>query len=695
MKTTVKLFAILVIVFAGATVSHADITTGWTNTVGGVQQFLDSANWVDGDVNGIFPAGWATGTENGSALTLRLTNDWTGTIRFLGGINQPVTFAGFNASNTKGEARTISLDGDLVLAPEVSQWTSSKLTFDANIGFNLGGMTRNILGNGILGTKLYVNGSFSNGNLVLDGSGAAMALGGTSAVDGNVVLRPNTTLASDHTSSVTNVKRAKDVELHRATLSVTARNTSDKTQIDALTVTGADAPGVSFLQIVHNNKLAVLEAESLVVTNGGALAVMAADLGASSDATKGSRVLVYNVPPLRGFGTAGTPSAPVLPDVIIGGNATLSTIYNTYGANQPVLATYDETLGVRKLADAETSETVSASEAVNLVVPSATTLTLESDATVNSLQLRSGAYNTASPKITGDVTLSVQSGMILVTAPKDNAKIDVAIDFGATNGHIITAGGHNYATDITKPVYGSRGLVLSKAHVTSWDMTVQPSTGARGFSIETATDADTYTGDTWIQSIVEIKSDSPFLPHGMRSGNTIVNGHLSFGTISINGLYGVGAVRGTTLTVGEDGSNSSFAGTAVLTSALNVSGGDFILDGAVTQGAVDVAAGAALGGSGGITNDVIFADGAKLAVTVADGVASCLTVAGAVTGGPVTVNANVTGSKWRDAQCILRSGEEITATFVKGAGIGSLELRNGGTELWATPKRSGFCIVVQ
>ena len=66
-----------------------------------------------------------------------------------------------------------------------------------------------------------------------------------------------------------------------------------------------------------------------------------------------------------------------------------------------------------------------------------------------------------------------------------------------------------------------------------------------------------------------------------------------------------------------------------------------------------------------------------------------------MSGGPVTVNANVTGSKWRDAQCILRSGEEITATFVKGAGIGSLELRNGGTELWSTPKVSGFAIIIQ
>jgi hypothetical protein len=198
-----------------------------------------------------------------------------------------------------------------------------------------------------------------------------------------------------------------------------------------------------------------------------------------------------------------------------------------------------------------------------------------------------------------------------------------------------------------------------------------------------------------VQCIVEAGS-SDFLPHGSRSGDTIVNGCLSFDTIALNGLYGTGAVRGTTLTVGEDGSDSVFAGTATLTSALNITNGTFVLDGTVTQGAVNVAAGAALGGSGGITNDVTFADGAKLAVTVADGVASCLTVAGTVSGGSVTVDAKVKSGKWKTAQRVLTSGTSMDEmTFVKGAGVGSLELRNNGTELWATPKTSAFCIVIR
>ena len=197
-----------------------------------------------------------------------------------------------------------------------------------------------------------------------------------------------------------------------------------------------------------------------------------------------------------------------------------------------------------------------------------------------------------------------------------------------------------------------------------------------------------------MQCVVEVGSND-FLPHGTRAGNTIVNGCLSFGTIAINGLYGTGAVRGTTLMVGEDGSDSDFDGSAYVTT-LNIAGGKFNLDGSVKNGAVNVAAGAAIGGNGSIATTLTFVDGAKFDVDVADDVASCLNVTGEVTGGPVTVNANVRSGKWRTAQCILTGGTSMgEMTFVKGAGIAALELRNNDTELWATPKASAFCIVIR
>jgi len=480
-KTATKTFAFAALIAGGLTPSRADITTGWTNTVGGAQQFLDSANWVDGDVNGIFPAEWTSSSSN--THSIRLTNDWAGTIRFLGSIVKEVTFAGYNAANTKAEARTITLTDDLVIQPAVSQYSDSRLTFDANIGFNLGGVTRTFFGNSAIGGKLRFNGPISNGNLVIDGDGAIISLLSTSAVDGNVTVRPNTTFAFDYPGSATFVQRAKNVELHRATLSVNARNASDTALIDTLTVTGADVPGMSVLQVANNNKLAVLEAESLVVTNGGALAIMAGALGAATDAASGSRILFAIAPGLSGSGVAGSVSAPLLPAVVVGPNSTVANIVGQYGNNQLTLATYDETVGLRKLSDDETANTVSADAAVNLVVPSATTLTLDANATVNSLQMRAAAYNSASEKITGDFKLTVQSGMVLATAPKDGAKIDVALDFGTNTGRLIASGSVNYAVDITKPIYGTAGLVLTKGMVPSYDTTIVPSTNARGFNV--------------------------------------------------------------------------------------------------------------------------------------------------------------------------------------------------------------------
>lgn len=58
MKTTVKLFAILAIVLTGATVSLADITTGWQSPLSTANYtWSDTANWVDGEINGIFSDG--------------------------------------------------------------------------------------------------------------------------------------------------------------------------------------------------------------------------------------------------------------------------------------------------------------------------------------------------------------------------------------------------------------------------------------------------------------------------------------------------------------------------------------------------------------------------------------------------------------------------------------------------------------
>ena len=678
---------ILVGLFAGALDIHAG--TGWNTNDGGSLQFLDPANWNEGDLNGIFPAGWAPT----AALSLRLTNDWTGTLTFLGSIAKDTTFYGRKNDDSGAQNRTITLDGDMLIQPSAA---AGKLIVDATVGFDLGGETRKFLCYAPSSAdKFRVAGPIANGNLILGGNGAGMTLVGDTAVGGDVTVLPNTTLVVNWATPGSTVRHANDVELHRATFAVSAYKGDDTAVIDALRVSGKDAAGVSVLTLAHNNHIGTLAAAALEIKDGGTLAVMANDLGAAAGATAATRLLFATAPSLVGdAGAAGTPGVAVLPGVVLGTAANAlptGTINNSENYNGLFLATYDETLGVRRLSDDEIAYDVSGTEAVNLVVTNGAPLAITGDAEVNSLQLIVKHYRHAVPEISGEGTLTVKSGMVLMTVPKSGANLNVGVDFGTVQGRFIAVGPYGEQAKILKSVHGTGGLVFSKGMITSFDTTVQPSSGARGFAVSSAAD---YTGDTYVQCVVEVGSND-FLPHGTRSGNTIVNGCLSFGTIAINGLYGTGAVRGTSLTVGEDGSDSCFAGTGYLTSALNIAGGKFDLEGTIAQGVVNVAAGAAIGGNGSIATTLTFVDGAKFDVDVADDVASCLNVTGAVTGGPVTINANVTSGKWRTAQCILKSDAAIEASFVKGAGIAALELRSNDTELWATPKTSAFCIIIR
>lgn len=671
MKTT---HAILAAIAALALPTAALAGSGWNTNDGGAQQFLDPANWDEGDINGTFPAGWAPTAKP----SLRLTNDWTGTLTILGSVAQDTTFYGRKSDDSGALNRTITLDGDILVQPSAS---SGKLIFDATVGFDLGGETRTFLCYAPSSAdKFRVSGPLANGNLILGGNGAGMTLVGNAAVGGNATVMPNTTLVVNWApANGSNVQRMEKLELIRSTFSVNAYRNPDTSTLGQLVVSGKNAPGVSVLSLTHaSNCLGTLQADSLAVRDGGALVVLSTDLGAASDAAAGNRLLFEEAPTLVGG---------IVP-FVFDDTATTQSGYKgkdnllAYGALR--FTTYDTEKGLHALNAEDMATAISDDEDVNLYVRAAT-ISIDSESSVNAICLDATAWSD-SAAISGEAPLHVKSGQILASSSDGGMTIGAPVDFGSVQGCVTAMGWPHRAVDITKPFSGTAGLILTKAMPTSYDMTQAQTSSAAGFAISGADidDQGAYTGDTYIQCIVNVNS-TPFLPHGTRPGNTIVNGCLSFGTIAINGLFGTGAVRGTTLTVGEDGSDSDFAGTGYLTSALSIAGGKFDLEGTIAQGAVNVAAGAAIGGSGGITNNVTLADGAKLAVKVVDGVAECLTVGGTVSGGPVTVDANISGGRWTAPQCVLRSGSAITATFTKGANVGSLELRNNDTELWAGP----------
>lgn len=720
MKTTSKTIALLISTCVGAFASLADITTGWLQTAAGTGYlFSDSGNWYEGEPNGVFSENW---TPAGSQ-TIKLTSDWSGTLKFLGNNAYEVTFVGRNDADTKTEKRTIYLTDDLVAKPLTG--TKGKIIFDGtnrNIDFDLGGVNRSfLLYDPAIPDRFRFAGQIKNGDLTLDGDGGGLMLLGTAAaVQGNVTVRPNMTLEFNFPNTSVEIERAKDITLYRSTLAFKGHNYEAIANVGRITVAAEGAPCVSFLTSEHNTAhSSTLNAKSLVLEDGAALAVVANNLGASG--ATGKDCIKLDVVP----SFAGDVTYKLLPGIVAVTN-TKASFSGAYGYG-PFLTTYDEEYGIRPLDDAtETSTEISSERPVNLVIGKAETLNVPGEATVNSIQMRTTAYNDGSQTLSGTEKLTVKSGMIAINCPK-SCNVDIPLDFDEARGYFIAFTAHNYPVNIKKPIYGSNGIVFTKVQSPSQMMQVEDpiySNRTQGYVITAAGGDDAYTGDTYIQCVVNLKDSSGFLPHGTREGNVFVRGTLYTGTTSVamNGLFGDGYVQGTTsganastITIGEDGSDGDykgtieaptvcktgagvqrFAGTLGLGTALDVNGGMVVLDGAVTQGAVNVAANAAIGGAGGITNNLAFAEGAKLAVKVVDGVASCLNVAGAATGGPVTVNATVEGGKWRTEQCVLTSGTSMgEMTFVKGDGVGSLELRNNGAELWASPKVSGLTIVLR
>ena len=285
-----KTIAVLILgsLFAVALELHAG--TGWNTNDGGSLQFLDPANWDEGDVNGIFPADWAPA----AALSLRLTNDWTGTLTFLGSIARDTTFYGRKDNDSGAQNRTITLDGDILVQPSAS---AGRIVFDATVGFDLGDETRTFLCYApSTADKFRVSGPLTNGDLILGGNGAGITLVGDAALGGDVTVGTNSSLVVNWATAGSSVRRANDVELHRATFAVSAYKGDDTAVIDALRVSGKDAAGVSVLTLAHNSHIGKLAADSFDVTDGGTLAVMANDLGAAADATAATRLLPPRLP---------------------------------------------------------------------------------------------------------------------------------------------------------------------------------------------------------------------------------------------------------------------------------------------------------------------------------------------------------------------------------------------------------------
>ena len=718
MKKTAETIALLMSICFGAFASFAEITTGWLSPLdGGTYTWSDTANWVNGEINGMFSDGLVGSGKTYPNIVFSADATLSGGLSLLySNSEQNLTFRG------DGTDRTLTLGGPLVM--------------------NLGNATKGAVkfGSKTAGEGLFLHftcapefqidyGPWPEVFQPISGEGEALVTGSrdnahiltlhgdAATFPGSVSVSPNKGLyfySTDWGSK--GATRASSVRLDRADI-VVQGNTGkavEESISGALTIAGG-----GMAQFVHyynaSFKNHTLRVGSLVMEPGAMLDIHSPSLVlGTTDFESGHNFVATGGVTAYGNGAAGTVFAPVVPFARASDNN--STADNLFG----YLVSYDATRGFRILDRATEQEAYEAgyvgpvtNQGANVYLSLAANEVVEftGDNVVNSLQF-SSTGKPATVRATND-TLTVSSGCIDMTGT-DGITLNANLVFGNVPAYI------TYRGDKTGTLKGS---VSGSAGVTFQSMAQVSEKGA-GITVEST---GFYTGPTYVNSRLFMGTGN-FLPHGERLGDVFVNGilQLTSGAITMNGFNGRGILRNSatgspTVTVGDNNSNGDFtgeinrekgtfnftkigtgtqrlAGHCTHDGTTTISGGTLIVDGDFTASSVTVAAGAALGGSGGITNNVTFADGAKLAVAVADDVATCLTVAGAVSGGPVTVIADVTGRKWRTAQCVLRSGASMAdVSFVKGEGegLGLLELRNNGTELWATPKVSGFSIIVR
>lgn len=695
MKTTRAILSALA-AFAIPAAVNADITTGWL--VGGTgpitKQFFDPENWVGGTVNGIFQ----DGVEVEKAYNIVFTNDWTGSFQIYGGPMYSDSSLVFLSAAATGP-HTISVNEDM---DWLSKGTKGSVVFGKNnstkenLNFDLGGAKRTVTMRSGNAPAYIVFGTISNGSLSITGGGGTISLRNTGRIAGNVDVGSKSVLEVMYATA--DAERLGDVRLSDSTLSVKSANVDNVETIGTLTVDGASGNGgVGVVAINSNGNATSVQANALVLENGGVLRVDSTNLGA--DEASASRMF---------FTTAPATAGSAVPGVIVGS----SSSYNLQS-----LAVYDATLGLRPIADSEYSASPVAGAAVHLRVPAQGTVTIDEDATVDSVTLAGGEDHTVDTTLEGTGTLTVTSGQVYLQWNRAKSpNVAVPLAFGAKTGWFYCGPGK--ISNLKGTVAGTAGIVVSapdKIGSTTPLGTLLCSSDVAG---------STYTGNTYIQCGLNVGATG-FLPHGNRTGDVYLNGKLTghwekigTPTFVINGLYGKGDVVGSYssthyFALGDNDADGDFAGNISIQTtrkigtgtqrfsgtlsgdgnkganpALDIVAGTVIFDGEMTSanGNVNVAAGAAIGGKGSVAGGVAFADGAKLAVEVVDGAAPSLSVAGTVTGGSVTVDAAVSGGKWTQPQCVLASGSSMAGvTFVKGANVGTLELRENGTELWAGP----------
>ena len=700
-----------IILTLGAILAPAGLFAGWLPTGGGDFYYTNTVNWTDGVIDNVYDAAFsAKATQN---LLFDAPFDFTNGLSF--------THPGEITTVLRGQGGnvTVRLLGDIEINKSANG-SKGSLTFGSNtdgqhLDIDLGGAKRTIHNANL---DVYLRNTLFNGDLrILNGNWAYLS-GAGGIPSGTLEVTPASTAVLD--SGVRNdagATRAASVRLTRSTLLARGNPGADSTETIAgpIIVDGSEG-GCSFISLNGGNgHTELLMATALEREPWAPVSISGATLGAADGSGAVARFKLDTAPVLvGGGGAAGSTEISIVPGVVG------STAYRGGGNGDYTLSflTYDSQTGFRPLElDTEFVQEdafpIGQTTAANVRVAYGATVDVSAETTINALLIQGRDAEVTNTYVNGTGPLHVTSGQVIIGYHRNSSpNVNVPIDFGSAMGFIEYPQGKG--SYMNGAISGTGGVVFYQASVAT--------TGA-GLTLGGGS-SHTWTGDTYILS--QFAADANALPGRDRLGDLYVHGMLEVDAGTYNGLNGCGIVRrrssgGGTISFGDNNANGDFTGTFTQNkgkftickigagtqrfacssmtglNGLKADAGTLILDGTLGESSVKVAAGAAFGGNGTIAaGGISFGDGAKFVVLGSDGVVSCMKASGSVTGGSVTINASVTGKKWRTAQCIITSGTSMgEMTFVKGEGIGLLELRNNGTELWATPKTSGLAVFIR
>lgn len=449
--------------------------TGFNKT-SGANAYTDPANWVNGDINGI----WDRSLTLTNDLTPSFSSDYTLltglTIEYTGGRDLY-----FRADGSG--PYTVTLGGDIL----VNMTSTRKVTFGSSspnqaLNVDLGGTTRafHVVGTKDVWRSLIFSNEISNGGFVATGGGkvsldhSANTLTSVTVGGVDLVINGAANSSVDTVDTITNAL-------------VIAPGTAEEVGLASSTISLTTAAG-------HNT---TLQADHFVRNAGGAVLFRGTNLGGAAFGSADTANVRFTgtAPTLSGTGAAGTSTV----GIIAGAYGDSSATGTGFGATGG-LVTYDAATGVRLLTASEYANSITSGQTqldnVRLANSSgsASIVTLNDDTTVNSLSLiTSGAANSGIT-IGGTGTLTLNSGVIYANS--------IAPASGATSAMVI-----NNTIDLN----GQEGIVLFNTAGVSNSvgganlqlMGVISNDGGKGLTLNGAgaieisgTAANTFTGKT-------------------------------------------------------------------------------------------------------------------------------------------------------------------------------------------------------